>query len=55
MYGELGWTATEFWKTSMCDIVIALNAKLGKRSVDLSGLNESADAIKEKLEREGNA
>lgn len=46
----MGWTPSEFWKSSVVDFVAAWNARCGKTGVDLSGLDESADAIERMLE-----
>ena len=37
----------------MCDFIAAWNAKVGKGSIDLSGLDESAEAIERKMKEDG--
>ena len=52
--GDLGWTPDEFWRCSVKDFVAAWNAKHGEPTVDLSGLDESVDRLREKAKNYGN-
>ena len=49
---DLGWTPDTFWNSSLLDLVAAMNAKYGQEMIDLTGLDESAKLIEEKLRKE---